>query len=125
MSLEQRRNLLIELLNDSEEEVRTAAAAALERLESFQDLSKIVEELASDKRGQRVKAIFAMECQVGGCFSASDQPAQGSRPGYSRRGYPGARGESPSEIAQQPGQTSQGSFSGSSRTYRRGARPFQ
>ena len=61
MSLEQRRNLLIELLNDSEEEVRTAAAAALERLESFQDLAQIVEDLSSDKRGQRVKAIFAME----------------------------------------------------------------
>lgn len=61
MSLEQRRNLLIELLNDSEEEVRTAAATALERLESFQDMSKIVEELKSDKRGERVKAIFAME----------------------------------------------------------------
>jgi len=61
MSLEQRRNLLIELLSDSEEEVSTAAAAALERLESFQDLAQIVEDLASDKRGQRVKAIFAME----------------------------------------------------------------
>ncbi len=61
MSLEQRRNLLIELLNDSEESVRSAAAAALERLESFQDLSQIIQDLRSDKRGQRVKAIFAME----------------------------------------------------------------
>lgn len=61
MSLEQRRNLLIELLSDTEEEVRTAAADALERLESFQDLAQIVADLASDKRGQRVKAIFAME----------------------------------------------------------------
>jgi HEAT repeat protein len=61
MSLEQRRNLFIDLLNDSEEKVRAAAAAGLERLESFQDLSQIIEELKSDKRGQRVKAIFAME----------------------------------------------------------------
>jgi HEAT repeat protein len=61
MSLEQRRNLLIELLSDPEEEVRAAAAEALERLESFQDLAQIVEDLASDKRGQRIKAIFAME----------------------------------------------------------------
>ena len=61
MLLEQRRNLFIELLNDSEEEVREAAAAALERLEFFQDLGQIVEDLQSDKRGQRVKAIFAME----------------------------------------------------------------
>jgi HEAT repeat protein len=61
MSLEQRRNLLIELLNDSEEDVRTAASAALERLESFQDLSQSVKDLESDKRGERVKAIFAME----------------------------------------------------------------
>ena len=61
MSLEQRRNLLIELLNDAEEEVRVAAAAALERLESFQDLQQIIQGLKSDKRGQRIKAIFAME----------------------------------------------------------------
>ena len=61
MSLEQRRDLFIELLNDSEEEVRIAAAAALERLESFQYLLQIIENLKSDKRGQRVKAIFAME----------------------------------------------------------------
>ena len=61
MSLEQRRNLLIELLNDSEEDVRVAAAAALECLESLQDLQQIIQELKSDKRGQRVKAIFAME----------------------------------------------------------------
>lgn len=61
MSLGQRRNLLIELLNDSEEEVRAAVATALERLESFQDLSQIIQGLKSDKRGQRVKAIFAME----------------------------------------------------------------
>ena len=61
MSLEQRRNLLIELLNDSEEEVRVAAAAALECLESLQGLQQIIQELKSDKRGQRVKAIIAME----------------------------------------------------------------
>ena len=60
MSLEKRRNLLIELLNDSEEGVRTAAAAALEKLESFQDMDKIVSDLKSDKRGDRVKAILAM-----------------------------------------------------------------
>jgi len=41
MSLEQRRDLFIELLNDSEEEVRIAAAAALERgvwVRPFRDL---------------------------------------------------------------------------------------
>lgn len=61
MSLEQRRNLLIELLNDSEEEVCAAAAVALERLESFQGLQQIVQDLKSEKRGERIKAIFAME----------------------------------------------------------------
>ena len=47
MSLEQRRNLFIELLNDSEEEVRSAAAAALECLESFQDMPQIIQDLTS------------------------------------------------------------------------------
>jgi len=61
MTLEQRRNLLIALLNDSEESVRTAAAAALERLESCLDLPQVIRDLGSEKRGQRVRAIFAME----------------------------------------------------------------
>lgn len=61
MSLEQRRQLFIALLNDSEEEVRMAASAALDRLESLQELRQVIDNLTSDKRGQRVKAIFAME----------------------------------------------------------------
>ncbi len=61
MTLEQRRSLLIELLGDSEESVRAAAAAALERLEAFQDLAQVISDLKSDRRGQRVKAIYAME----------------------------------------------------------------
>ena len=58
MSLKQRRNLLIELLNDSEEEVCAAAAVALERLESFQDLQQIVQDLKSEKRGQHSKMVL-------------------------------------------------------------------
>lgn len=61
MSLEQRRKLMIELLSDPVEEVRAAAAAGLEQLESFQDLGQIIQGLKSEKRGQRVKAIYAME----------------------------------------------------------------
>lgn len=61
MSLEQRRNLLVGMLNDADEKVRLAAASALETLESFQELKQILESLRSDKRGERVKAIFAME----------------------------------------------------------------
>lgn len=61
MSLENRRNLLIGLLQDADESVRLAAAGALEALESFQDFDQILENLGSDNRGQRVKAIFAME----------------------------------------------------------------
>ena len=57
MLLEQRRNLFIELLNDSEEEVRAAAAAALERLESFQDLGQIVEDSPGTPQG-----LFARFC---------------------------------------------------------------
>lgn len=60
MSLEQRRNLLVGMLNDAEEDVRLAAASALEVLESCQELDQILESLRSDRRGERVKAIFAM-----------------------------------------------------------------
>jgi len=61
MSLERRRQLFVTLLKDTEEGVRTAAAEALERLESFQDMQQVVENLKAEKRGQRVRAIFAME----------------------------------------------------------------
>lgn len=60
MTLEERRKRLIELLNDSEEEVRLAAALALDRLDSFQDIDEIIKGLESNNRGQRVKSIFAM-----------------------------------------------------------------
>ncbi|PLX72361.1 MAG: hypothetical protein C0614_13950, partial [Desulfuromonas sp.] len=49
MSLELRRKLLIKLLVDPEQGVRDAAAAALEKLESFLDLDQIVK--AYDIRG--------------------------------------------------------------------------
>jgi HEAT repeat protein len=65
MSLEKRRNLLIGLLRDPDEAVRLAAAASLESLESCQEFSQILENLRSDKRGQRIKAIFAMEKVLG------------------------------------------------------------
>ena len=61
MSLEERRNLLVGLLNDPQEKVRLAASAALERLEACQEFEQILESLASSKRGLRIKAIFAME----------------------------------------------------------------
>jgi len=61
MSLEKRRNLLVQLLNDPDESVRHAAAEALERLESCQELNQILENLRSDKRGLKVKAVFALE----------------------------------------------------------------
>ena len=61
MSLEQRRKLLVTLLVDPEQDVRDAAAVALEKLESFLDLDQIITELTAEKRGQRMRAIYAME----------------------------------------------------------------
>ncbi|MDT8442197.1 MAG: HEAT repeat domain-containing protein [Desulfuromonadales bacterium] len=61
MSVEQRRALLIELLGDPDRLVQEAAAAALEKLESLLDLEQIVRDLKADQRGQRVRAIYAME----------------------------------------------------------------
>ena len=60
MTLEERRNRLVELLNDSEEDVRLAAALALDRLDSFQDIDQIIRGIESNNRAQRVKSIFAM-----------------------------------------------------------------
>ena len=61
MNLEERRKLLVDLLADPDESVAAAAAAVIEQLESFQDLQQIVANLQSDKRGVRVKAIYATE----------------------------------------------------------------
>mgnify|MGYP001241971772 CR=1 FL=1 len=61
MSFEQRRKLLIKLLVDPDKDVRDAAAKALERFESYLDLDQIITELKAEKRGQRVRAIYAME----------------------------------------------------------------
>ena len=61
MTLEERRNLLISLLKDADEEVRLAASQALEALDSCQELEQIIRNLRSDKRGLRIKAIFATE----------------------------------------------------------------
>ena len=45
MTLEERRKLLITLLVDPDEAVRTAAAEVLEQLESAQDLGQIIANL--------------------------------------------------------------------------------
>ena len=42
MTLEERRKLLVTLLVDPDEAVRTAAAEVIEQLESFQDLDQII-----------------------------------------------------------------------------------
>ena len=61
MTLEERRKLLAGLLGDADTGVCAAAAGSLEKLESFQDLGQILAALSAEKRGSRVKAIFAME----------------------------------------------------------------
>jgi HEAT repeat protein len=61
VSLENRRTLLVGLLGDTDAGVRAAAAAALEQLESLQELGTLIAALKAEKRGVRIKAIFAME----------------------------------------------------------------
>lgn len=58
---EKRRQALCEALRDADEDVRQAAAEALERLETVQGLDEILQILKSGNRGQQVRAIFALE----------------------------------------------------------------
>ncbi|MEJ2200506.1 MAG: HEAT repeat domain-containing protein [Desulfuromonadaceae bacterium] len=59
--LDKRKQALRERLKDPDENVRQAAARALEDLESAMDLEKLLEILKMGTRGQKVKALFALE----------------------------------------------------------------
>ena len=59
--LEDRKQALRERLKDPDEGVRQAAASALDALESALDLTEILDLLKRGSRGQRVKALLALE----------------------------------------------------------------
>jgi HEAT repeat protein len=59
--LHNRRQKLREALRDTDEEVRAAAAEALEQLEALLAMDDIVRALKTGNRGQRVRALLALE----------------------------------------------------------------
>jgi len=59
-AIAKRREALIPLLNDSESGVRTAAAAALEKLEGLQGVDALLEQLKKGNLAEKVRAIYAL-----------------------------------------------------------------
>lgn len=55
-----RKELLITMLKDTDADVRSAAAASLERLESFQSLEVVLEQLKKGGLPEKVRAIYAL-----------------------------------------------------------------
>ena len=69
--LEQRRQALTAALEDSNPQVREAAAQALERLEPILHLAQVTAGLKSADRGDRIRALFALEgVRAPGVFDA-------------------------------------------------------
>jgi HEAT repeat protein len=64
-STKKRRDALSALLTDPCEEVRTAAAEALERLEGIGSLSEVLEALKKGDLGTRVRCLYALG-RIGG-----------------------------------------------------------
>ena len=63
--IRKRREALIGLLKDSAEEVRLAAAKAIERLEGIESLGEVLQLLKKGNRGTKIKAIYALG-RIGG-----------------------------------------------------------
>jgi HEAT repeat protein len=59
-AIAKRREALIPLLNDSESSVRSAAAAALEKLEGLQGVDALLEQLKKGNMAEKVRAIYAL-----------------------------------------------------------------
>ncbi len=55
-----RRRKLLEALQDPDEEVRHAAAEALEKLESAMGLGQILQALKGEDRGKRIRAVYSL-----------------------------------------------------------------
>ena len=58
--MSKRKELLISMLKDADGEVRSAAAAALERLETVQSLDEVLEQLKKGVGVEKVRAIYAL-----------------------------------------------------------------
>jgi len=58
--MSKRKELLIRMLKDSDPEVSSAAAAALERLESVLGLDEVLEQLKKGDIAEKVRAIYAL-----------------------------------------------------------------
>lgn len=60
MSLEQRREALIRLLDDEHPAVQKVANSALERLDALASFEHLLQELKSDDKGRQVQAVYGM-----------------------------------------------------------------
>lgn len=58
--MDERRQVLIQLLRDSNEEVRKSAAQALERLEGLDNLAVLIEKYRDGDKAMKMKVIYAM-----------------------------------------------------------------
>lgn len=58
--MSKRKELLIRMLKDSDVDVTTAAAAALERLESVQSLDEVLDQLKKGDLAGKIRAIYAL-----------------------------------------------------------------
>ncbi len=63
--LKTRRDTLAALLRDPDDDVRAAAARALERLESFGSLGEVLDSLKKGDMGAKIKALYALG-RIGG-----------------------------------------------------------
>lgn len=55
-----RKELLIRMLKDSDEEVRSAAADSLQRIERVQSLDEVLEQLKKGEIPEKIRAIYAL-----------------------------------------------------------------
>ena len=58
--MSKRKEILVQLLKDSDSDVSAAAAAALEKLEAVQGIGEILEQLKSGELVDKVRAIYAL-----------------------------------------------------------------
>ena len=101
MTTAKRRTALTALLKDIDEDVRLAAANALERLEGIGSLDEVLELLKKGDHATRVKAIYALG-QIGGervlspllyCIARPEEDIRSAAiEVLGRLAYPGAKG---------------------------------
>jgi len=60
IQISKRKELLIRMLKDSDPEVSSAAAAALQRIERFQSLDEVLDQLKKGGIPEKVRAIYAL-----------------------------------------------------------------